>query len=375
MPRPPEKKLRGIYEQPPGSGNWWVQYFDASGRRRREKAGRRGDAVDLLAKRKTEKLQRIKLPEHFRAKAITFGELMDDALEHSKAENAARSTDELRLKYEILRPVFGNRPAEEITKQEIIRWLTLAKEERNWGSEATRNRWQAAFSLAYTVGLDNEKVEKNPASRIRRKAEDNGRTRFLDQHEERAIRKVLRERFPQHVAAFDVSIHTGARASEQFGLRWERVDFKQKIVKLPNKRQEAGKWRFVPLNAVALSALKELKARTLKSPWVFLNKNGEKLRGSRDWFEPTVEAAGVKEYTWHCNRHTFASRLVMAGVDLRTVAQLMGHRTIQMTMRYAHLAPDHQQNAVERLVKSGSGVESRRRQSATRTATKSGDIP
>jgi hypothetical protein len=140
-------------------------------------------------------------------------------------------------------------------------------------------------------------------------------------------------------------------------------------------QDSAGVTDGVPLNAVALSAFKELKARTPKSPWVFLNKNGEKLRGSRDWFEPTVEAAGVKEYTWHCNRHTFASRLVMAGVDLRTVAQLMGHRTIQMTMRYAHLAPDHQQNAVERLVKSGNGAESRRRQSATRTATTSGDRP
>ncbi len=58
----------------------------------------------------------------------------------------------------------------------------------------------------------------------------------------------------------------------------------------------------------------------------------------------------LKDYTWHCNRHTFASRLVMAGVDLRTVAQLMGHSTIQMTMRYSHLAPEHTQTAVERLV-------------------------
>jgi hypothetical protein len=65
----------------------------------------------------------------------------------------------------------------------------------------------------------------------------------------------------------------------------------------------------------------------------------------------------------------------MAGVDLRTVAQLMGHRTIQMTMRYAHLAPDHQQNAVERLVKGGRGGDIRRKQSATGTATDSGGRP
>lgn len=62
-----------------------------------------------------------------------------------------------------------------------------------------------------------------------------------------------------------------------------------------------------------------------------------------------MEEARLRDYTWHCNRHTFPSRLVMSGVDIRTVAYLMGHATIQMTMRYAHLAPEHNREAVERL--------------------------
>jgi site-specific recombinase XerD len=72
------------------------------------------------------------------------------------------------------------------------------------------------------------------------------------------------------------------------------------------------------------------------------------LKG-RHWFEPAIKEAGIRDFTWHCLRHTFASRLVMAGVDLRTAQQLMGHKTIQMTVRYAHLAPEHQMAAVERL--------------------------
>lgn len=75
-----EKKLRGIYENPPDSGIFYIQYFDIHSRQRREKAGRRSDAITLLAKRKTEKLQRKKLPESFRQRVITFGELLDDAL-------------------------------------------------------------------------------------------------------------------------------------------------------------------------------------------------------------------------------------------------------------------------------------------------------
>jgi site-specific recombinase XerD len=78
----------------------------------------------------------------------------------------------------------------------------------------------------------------------------------------------------------------------------------------------------------------------------------ETLQGSRGWFPTALEEAKIKAYSWHCNRHTFASRLVMVGVDLRTVAELLGHSTLQMVMRYSHLAPEHQASAVDRLVKS-----------------------
>jgi site-specific recombinase XerD len=70
-------------------------------------------------------------------------------------------------------------------------------------------------------------------------------------------------------------------------------------------------------------------------------KEDRTLAGSRGRFSATLEDAKIQEYTWHCNRHTFASRLVMAGVDLRIVAELLGYRTLQMVMRYSHLAPEH----------------------------------
>ena len=82
-------------------------------------------------------------------------------------------------------------------------------------------------------------------------------------------------------------------------------------------------------------------------------RTGESLQGSRGWFPSALEEAKIEGYTWHCNRHTFASRLVMARVDLRTVAELLGHRTLQMVMRYSHLAPEHQVSSVDRLVKVG----------------------
>ncbi len=111
---------------------------------------------------------------------------------------------------------------------------------------------------------------------------------------------------------------------------------------LPNKRREKEEWRYVPLNSVSRAVFKELKERNPEPPWIFVNSKGDKQRSHRDWFEPAVKLAALKDYTWHNNRHIFASRLVMAGVDLRT-----------------------RQNAVERLVNNSvRPPESQKRKSA-----------
>jgi len=218
--------------------------------------------------------------------------------------------------------------------------------------------------------MENDKIEKNPAARIGRIKEDNGRVRWLSEEKESQVREAIAHRAPRHVPAFELSIHTGVRASERFSLRWPQIDSDRCALTLP--RTKNGKPRHVPLNAIALEALRTLKHQHEElnpdSPWVFLNEYGEKLRGHRDWFEPALKESAVRDYSWHCNRHTFASRLVMAGVDLRTVGELLGHRTPGVTWRYSHLAPSHQQQAVDRLVPAGV----RRTQksvSATRTAT------
>jgi len=88
------------------------------------------------------------------------------------------------------------------------------------------------------------------------------------------------------------------------------------------------------------------------------------------WFEIAVEAAGIENFTWHCLRHAFASRLVMAGVDIRTVAELMGHKSLQMTMRYAHLAPQHNAQAVAKLDRVASNRDEAPGATDTKTSTR-----
>jgi integrase len=244
--------------------------------------------------------------------------------------------------------VFGDRVAEEITKQEIVRWLTDKSEDRGW-KPSSRNLWQAAFSLIFRVGMENEKITKNPAAGIERKTENNDKVRFLSDEEERTLLRATDSRFHSHLL---LSVHTGIRMSEQYTLEWSQIDFERRQMYLP--RTKNGDPRDVPLSRTALSALEQLRKEAGGSA-VF--PNAESPRG---WFLAAVKRAGLKPYTWQCNRHTFASRLVMAGVDLHTVGELLGHRTAQMTKRYAHLSVNHEQAAVERI----SAV-----QSATKTAT------
>lgn len=345
-----EKKLRGVYENPPNSGIFYIQYFDIRGKRRREKAGRRSAAITLLAKRKTEKLQRKKLPESFRQSIVTFGDLLDDALAVSRAENGPETTYNHERKFEFFRERFGDRQADSITKQEILEFLVDFSDERDW-APATFNRWQVSLSLVFSVAVDNGKISSNPASKIKKKVESNGRIRFLSDKEEEILLHYLREHYPEHVAAFLISVHTGIRAGEQFRMQWKDIDLERRILTIPKTKN--GDTRYIHLNETATAAIKWLYQRRIKLPWVFLNSRGEQLRSQRDWFDRVLAATKLPDYTWHCNRHTFASRLVMKGVDLRTVGELLGHRTFQMTMRYAHLAADHKRSAVARLDKPG----------------------
>jgi integrase len=345
------EKIRGVYEKVKDSGIWWIRYTDSNGSKRREKVGRRSDAKDLLSKRKTEKLQQIKLPERS-GLSLSFSELLDDALEHSAAENGARSTHELKLKIERLRPEWGSRKVKDITKQEIVRWLNSEMVTRNW-TVATMNRWQACFSLVFRVGVDNEKISLNPASRIRRKAENNQSVRFLTPEEETRICKVLATRFPSYLPIFLISLHTGLRASEQWGLRWSDVDLERKSLTVRTQKSGKGE-RHVRLNSGAIAAFETLKIGADVSSVPFLNSKGTPMTTHRDWFDPAVAEAKVSDYTWHKNRHTFASRLAMSGADILTISKLLGHGTIQMSARYSHLSPDHNQAAVDRLMDFGS---------------------
>jgi site-specific recombinase XerD len=351
-------KIRGVFEKVPESGVWWIHYYDADGRRRREKVGSRSNATKLYQKRKTQAWEGMKVPENLRAKPVMFSDLAIDALEYSRSRKPlSHRDDQSRMKK--IRGKFGDWAAEKITPQEIEGWLDS---HADW-MPATKNRYLALMKLTYRLGEVNGKIKTNPARLVRMRRENNAVVRYLNQFEplpsqldylkphsdeESRLRAVIKKKYPRHMPELDVALNTGMRRGEQYGLQWEHVNLEQQVLTIP--RSKHGEVRHIPLNAVAVGALKSLLPNMEKNNFVFVSSRGRgALQGSRHWFEKALKEAGVRNFTWHSLRHSFASRMVLAGVDLRTVQELMGHKTIGMTIRYAHLAPAHQLAAVERL--------------------------
>jgi site-specific recombinase XerD len=345
------REPRGLYEKFPGSGVWWIRYADAMGRIRREKAGPKSAALTLYRKRKTEALQRKKLPESLRSPMVSFAELAHDALAYSKAHKRSYDDDVFRMEGLLAR--FRERAADSITPQELERHLAETAEESNW-APATVNRYRALISLVYRLGIESGKVKENPARLVKHRQENNARVRWLSGEEEARLRSAIEARRPEHMPELDLALHTGLRLGEMYGLAWENVNLARRVLTIP--RSKNGETRHVPLNSTARAALEKLRAQGDGWGPVFRNADGGRLTGPRYWFDPAIRAAKIRDFSWHCLRHTFASRLVMAGVDLRTVQDLMGHKSIAMTVRYSHLTPKHTLAAVERLAASPSAT-------------------
>jgi site-specific recombinase XerD len=331
------RNSRGIFEKVPGSGIWWIRYVDAEGRLRREKAGTKGMAIDLYRKRKMGALEGKKLPERLRRAAVTFAAIAKDALEYSRVHNTGSTYRCDAGRMEVLLAWFREYPAESISAKEIERRF----QKQEW-APATSNRYRALLSLCYRLAIRNSKVKENPARLLPHRLEDNARIRFLSPEEEVGLRKAIDRKCPERTPEFDLALNTGLRLNEQYGLVWVNVSLPLRMLTIP--RSKNGMMRHVPLNHGAVKALETLRSLFPSSEYVCGG-----AREPRRWFELILKDAKVATFSWHCLRHTFASRLVMAGVDIRTVQELLGHKTIAMTVRYSHLAPKHTMAAVERL--------------------------
>jgi integrase len=162
----------------------------------------------------------------------------------------------------------------------------------------------------------------------------------------RSPRDAIRALCPEKECEVDLALFTGLRWGEQYTLTWKHVDLARNQITLPSTK--SGKKQYVPINGGARAALTKLRELACGSETVcpgtsYYNKH------KRKFWQLVVEKAGITDVHWHDLRHTFASRLVMAGVDIFTVSKLLRHGQVSTTERYAHLSTAHLAAAVERL--------------------------
>jgi integrase len=146
------------------------------------------------------------------------------------------------------------------------------------------------------------------------------------------------------------SLNTGLRRGELFSLHWKNVNSDRAMLTVQGDTAKSGKTRHVPLNVIAVQLLKDWRAQSLQTDLVFSSHNNNPFNNVKKAWAIILESADIQGFRWHDIRHHFASKLVMAGVDLNTGRELLGHADIKMTLRYAHLAPEHKAKAVAKLL-------------------------
>lgn len=260
---------------------------------------------------------------------------------------------------------FGNKILSEILPADIEIWRT--KRLNNNIKPATINRDLCILKSLLSTAVTWDIIEKNPISKIKPLKIDNAaKVRFLNNIEEQVLRDTITKReqrlkqLQKNTNKYNgdhlkpmvlLSINTGIRRGELLSLTWDNIDLQHAMLTITGSTTKTGKTRHIPLNKEALQVIKQWQKTTnAKCGLIFPNKNGCKFANIHTAWKKLLKSAKIENFRWHDLRHHFASKLVMAGVDLNTVRELLGHSDIKMTLRYAHLAPEHKAQAVAKLL-------------------------
>lgn len=312
---------------------------------------------------------------------LTLKAFIDNEYEAWKTANRKSAKEDLRrLKANFLKE-FGDFVLSEITTIQIERWST--KRINKGIRTATVNRDIGILKSALSKAIEWEFIGEHPLRKLKPfKVDSVPKVRYLSKDEEIQLKNALRSRddelkqkrdsanqwrkdrgydcFPnlQSFAFADymapmvlISLNTGLRRGELFSLTWDDIHFERAMLTVNGSTAKSGKTRYVPINAIALQALNDWKKLSQEDGLVFPSiKTGRSFGHVKRAWATVLEKAEINNFRWHDMRHHFASKLVMAGVDLNTVRELLGHSDIKMTLRYAHLAPEHKAKAVAKLV-------------------------
>jgi len=252
-----------------------------------------------------------------------------------------------------------------ITPKMIEKWQTDAKDKGLKPSSI--NRALNPLRAIMTIAVEKEYLEVHPLKRCKNlSVQDDMKERYLSPEEETRLRNQLEKRnqeksirlppddervYADHIMPIVlVALNTGMRRGEIFQLTWDNVSFKNNIITVTADTSKSSKKRHINMNKEIQRVLDNWRKQSSRGGLIFPNPvNGKLLIDIKSMWVNILKDAEINNFRFHDLRHTFASNLVMKGAPLYMVQKLLGHSTLEMTMRYAHLSPDSTAQAVSLL--------------------------
>ena len=324
-----------------------------------------------------------------KVKATTFGDYLDQKYgPWVTQERKAGAATLANIKAQFA--AYLSKPISAITAWNVEKFK--ADRLRTGTKPATVNRDLVRIKACLAKAVEWGVIGEHPLRAVKRaKGDDDSRVRYLSEPEEKRLRDALAQRevrlkaarasgnewrsergrdlmpsfgkddFADHLLPLVLlAMNTGLRRGELFSLSWSDVDLHRKMLTVRASVAKSGRARHVPLNSEAVDILKRWSKHRSKDGLVFAGAAGARMTNINKSWAGLMKLCGLEDFRFHDTRHHFASQLVMAGVDLYTVKELLGHSDFEMTQRYAHLAPEHKAAAVEKLAFSASRASVRR---------------
>lgn len=224
-------------------------------------------------------------------------------------------------------------------RNELSKGLSCQGKKR---SNATINRYMGVLLHAFNIAIKEwEWTHDNPCSRISKLKESRGRTRYLSKVELKRLLHACRKSDSRHLHSVVIlALSTGARKNEILSLKWRNIDLKRQTITIEESKN--GESRTIPVQGFAYDILKTKRDYDESdSDFVFYSDNKEQPICIRSGWRFAIKKANIEDFRFHDLRHTAASYFAMNGATLTDIAEILGHKTIQMTQRYAHLHIDH----------------------------------
>ena len=306
---------------------------------------------------------------------MTTGTLLNEWLEaYQKEHIKARTYSRYKglISTHII-PVLGEKKISELRRRDIQEFLMQQRAMGNIKngkrlSAVSTNMMLSVLKLAFDYACDMEYVEENPCIRVRRIKTQARKVEAFTVEEQRVLESMIASSKDRRFHGIILCLYTGVRIGELLGLTWDDVDFERGVIKITKTvyraKNESGAWqlcvdtpktkasdRMIPLPEYILQMLEQDRCHA-QSLYVVENKKGQRMsaRTYQYMFARLTERAGVRKLNFHALRHTFATRAIECGMDIKTVSEIMGHQNASVTLNcYAHCMLDHKIEMMHRL--------------------------